>query len=154
MKLAEQNARPQVLEQWDWHVEHIHLPPREDLNESRLLTRLAGSESEKQKSKAAVMLAYLRRWKEVPILVTCLSLNEDVAILHLPAEAFIEYQLFARDLRPEAFVAVAAYGDLGPVYITLERSFEEGGYEPTDAYVSGRSEAIMKSAIEKVFKSG
>ena len=93
---------------------------------------------------------YLRRWKEVPILVTCLSLNEDVAILHLPAEAFIEYQLFARDLRPDAFVAVAAYGDLGPVYITLERSFEEGGYEPTDAYVSGRSEAIMKSAIEKV----
>ena len=47
-------------------------------------------------------------------------------------------------------VAVAGYGDLGPGYITLERSFAEGGYEPTDAFVSGASEAILRTTTERV----
>ena len=46
-------------------------------------------------------------------------------------------------------MAVAGYGDLGPGYITLERSFAEGGYEPTDAFVSGASEAILRGAIDR-----
>ena len=52
-----------------------------------------------------------------------------MAIAHLPGETFIEYQLHAQQARPDAFVAVAGYGDLGTGYITLERSFAEGGYE-------------------------
>jgi hypothetical protein len=150
MKQADQNARPQTLETWDWHTENINLPPREDLNEAALLARLAGDESEKLKSKAALMLTYLRRWENVSIPVTCLSLNDDTAILNLPGEAFIEYQLYARDLNPDRFVAVASYGDLGTGYITLQKSFQEGGYEPTDAFVSGQAEGILKSAIDQV----
>ena len=101
------------------------------------------------KSKAALMLTYKRRW-ETPIPITCLQLNGEVGILHLPGETFIEYQLFAQGLWPEAFVAVAGYGDLGPGYITLARSFAEGGYEPTDSFVSGEAEQIMRDAIERV----
>ena len=103
------------------------------------------------KSKAALMLTYKRRW-ETPIPITCLQLNGEVGILHLPGETFIEYQLFAQGLWPEAFVAVAGYGDLGPGYITLARSFAEGGYEPTDSFVSGEAEQIMRDAIERVMR--
>ena len=95
------------------------------------------------------MLTYLRRWRS-PIPITSLRLNEDIDILHLPGETFIEYQLYAQEVRPDGFVAVAGYGDLGPGYITLERSYEEGGYEPTDSFCSGESEAVMRKAIRDV----
>ena len=103
----------------------------------------------KQKSKAALKLTYLQR-PHLPIPISCLHLNRDAAILHLPGEAFIEYQLYAQQQRPDSFVAVASYGDLGTGYITLQRSFDEGGYEPTDSFVSGKAEAILKDAIRKV----
>jgi hypothetical protein len=98
------------------------------------------------------MLAYVRR-KDLPIPVTSLELGTDICILNLPGEAFIEYQLAAQQERPGDFVAVASYGDCGTGYITLERSFAEGGYEPTDAFVSGKSEAILRDAIRKVLAS-
>jgi hypothetical protein len=96
-----------------------------------------------------MMLTYLRR-KGLPIQITCLQLDKAVCVLNLPGEAFIEYQLAAQAERPDAFVAVASYGDLGPGYITLERSFAEGGYEPTDSFVSGKSEPILRAAIRTV----
>lgn len=59
----------------------------------------------------------------------------------------MEYQLFAQQRRPDAFVAVAAYGDCGTGYIPLARSYDEGGYEPTDAFVSPGAEPLMYRAI-------
>jgi hypothetical protein len=79
-------------------------------------------------------------------------LNDRVAIVNLPGETFIEYQLHAQEARADAFVAVAGYGDLGTGYITLEGSSEEGGYEPVDAFVSEKSEKIMRAAIDKVVR--
>ena len=96
-----------------------------------------------------MMLTYLGR-QDLPIPVTCLGLEPGVFILNLPGEAFIEYQLDAEAQRPDAFVAVASYGDLGTGYIPLERSFAEGGYEPSDAFVSGKSEPILRAAIHKL----
>jgi hypothetical protein len=98
------------------------------------------------------MLTYLRRQSR-PIPITCLHLNGQTAILHLPGETFIEYQLHAQAARPGAFIAVAGYGDLGTGYITLASSFAEGGYEPKDAFVSGGSEQILRDAITRVLDS-
>ena len=92
------------------------------------------------------------RRRERPIPFSCLQLGEHVAIAHLPGETFIEYQLHAQAARPDAFVAVAGYGDLGTGYITLASSFAEGGYEPQDAFVSGASEALMRTAIDEILK--
>jgi len=64
--------------------------------------------------------------------------------------AGVEYQLYAQGLLPEAWVAVASYGDLGPGYICLEHSFEEGGYEPMDAFCAPESEGALKRAIREV----
>jgi len=49
-------------------------------------------------------------------------------------------------------VLVAGYGDCGPGYVCMERSFEEGGYEPTDSFVAGRSEAIVRAAIAELME--
>ena len=100
-------------------MEPVLLPPRPDLDEEALLTRIRtpGAVESKDLSRAALMLTYLRR-RERPIPVTCLHFGAEAAILHLPGETFIEYQLHAQAARPGAFVAVAGYGDLGPGYIT------------------------------------
>ena len=152
MVASEENAQRQALTSFKWDVEPVCLPPREDLDEEELLASIAtAARSAKVHSKAAIMLTYLRR-RDLPIPISCLHLNQEVAILNLPGEIFIEYQLHAQAARPDAFVAVAGYGDLGTGYITLERSFEEGGYEPVDAFVSGKSEKIMREVIEKILR--
>ena len=142
MVAAEAAPERRSLTDLRWVVEPVLLPPRPDLDEDALLARIRapGAGESKDLSRAALMLTYLRR-HERPIPVTCLHFGAEAAILHLPGETFIEYQLHAQAARPGAFVAVAGYGDLGSGYITLERSFAEGGYEPTDAFVSGAAEA-------------
>ena len=153
MEASENTSQRQPLTRMEWRVKPVCLPPREDMDEEQLLEILRRPEKEhdKLKSKAALMLTYKRRW-EMTIPITRLRLNEDVDILHLPGETFIEYQLYAQEIRPQAFVAVAGYGDLGPGYITLARSFAEGGYEPRDSFVSGAAEQIMRQAIEDALR--
>ena len=150
MLAAEAASTRRSLVRMHWKVEHVYLPPREDMNEPDLRAILGEKKTNvKTKSKTAIMLAYLHR-QNIPIPITCLHINNEVGIMHLPGETFIEYQIQAQESRPDAFIAVAGYGDLGTGYITLERSFEEGGYEPVDAFVSGKSEAIMRAAIASV----
>jgi len=82
-----------------------------------------------------------------------LHLGDDVRLLHLPGEAFVEYQLFAQQQNPDAFIATAGYGDGAPGYIPLEKSFAEGGYEPTWAFVALETERQLKTAIIELLKS-
>jgi hypothetical protein len=129
-----------------WRTIPVTLPPLEP-NEPALQAILCdASRSSKDRSRAALQIAYLRRLRE-PIPFTCLSLGDRVKVVHLPGEPFIEYQLFAQEQARDCFVAVAGYGDCGPGYVCLERSFAEGGYEPTDSFVAPRSESIMRQAI-------
>ena len=67
------------------------------------------------------------------------SLQLDLSVLrinnafmvYLPGESMVEFQLFAQSVKPDDFVAVAAYGDLGTGYVCTEKAFDEGGYEPS-----------------------
>ena len=68
------------------------------------------------------------------------------------AETFVEYQLDAQSSVPRTFLATAAYGDGGPWYIPLKRSFGEGGYEPSVALVSEDSEPAYRRAIEGLLR--
>ena len=74
------------------------------------------------------------------------------SVLHLPAETFVEYQLYARSLSGDVPLAVAAYGDGGPWYIPLERSYAEGGYEPSVSWVSTMTEPMYRSKIEELIR--
>ena len=150
MEAGETDARRVPLRRWTWRVESILLPPREDLSEASLLAQIRDpAAADRQCSRAAMMLTYLRR-RDLAIPVTCLRIDPAISILNLPGETFIEYQVEAESLVPDTFLAVASYGDLGTGYITMERSFAEGGYEPTVAFVSGKSEPILRGALRKL----
>jgi hypothetical protein len=82
--------------------------------------------------------------------LSCLSVGR-ARILHMPGELFVEYQLAAKKMRPDLFVAMAAYGDYAPGYICTDKAYQEGGYEAGMASaVAPGSEAILMDAIRKL----
>jgi len=101
--------------------------------------------------RSATRLAFRNR-RDKPLDVALLEVGS-VSILHLPGECMLEFQRYAQELAGDRFLAVAAYGDLGPGYICTEESFAEGGYEPTASRGGRKSESVLKSAIRKVLGS-
>jgi hypothetical protein len=96
----------------------------------------------------AFKLAWLYRLRRrVPLVLSALRLN-DISILHLPGEVFVEYQLRAQQMRPGRFVAVAAYGDDGPFYIPTREEYPHGGYEVSFAFCADGIDAALTGAMD------
>lgn len=141
-----------------WKNIPIHLDPRRDpiFQESTNRELLAKAELQEGKidgntGHAAMRLAWLSR-KDRPIDLTCLDLGA-AQILHLPGEPFVEYQLFAQTRKEDGFVCVAGYGDGGPGYIPVAKSYNEGGYEAgIVAYTGPGTEEILKQGISELLQ--
>jgi hypothetical protein len=71
----------------------------------------------------------------------------DVSLLHLPAECFVEYQLRAQQMAGSRFVATAAYGDGGPWYIPVKEAYPQGGYEVSVANCAPAVDEILSAGI-------
>lgn len=153
MKAAWKATERHALTTWQWRTEPIRLRPRREKSfgeeQSRKLLESATA-SKAQRGNGAFQLAWLQR-QDRPIDLACLDLGKAL-VLHLPGEPFIEYQLKTQEMRKDAFVCVAGYGDGGPGYIPTDRAFLEGGYEPTVA-LARPSEGELTKAIAKVIQS-
>jgi hypothetical protein len=153
MAAAWKASEQRPLTGWEWRVEPVKLPPREELSFGEEASRKAledVNEKPAKRNNAAFQLAWLKR-RNRPIDFTCLDLGKAL-LLHLPGEPFVEYQLKAQELRPDAFVCVAGYGDGGPGYIPTDRAFLEGGYEPTVA-LAAPGEGLMVKTMAKLLKA-
>ncbi len=107
----------------------------------------------RERLKAALNLAWIERYKIDPhIDLSALKIGP-VTSVHLPGEAFVEFQLFAQSLASDDFIAVAAYGESGTGYICTDAAFEEGGYEPTAARVGVPSEGELKRALRELLSA-
>ena len=84
--------------------------------------------------------------RRVPFLLSALFLD-DISLLHLPAEPFVDFQIYAQSLRPGRTVAVAGYGDGGPWYIPTKGEFPAGGYEIDFAFCAAETEDQLRAAI-------
>ncbi len=150
MKEAEAQAQDTPVPRLNWRTAEVRLPGRTDVADEDLLETIrTAKDHPKQASRAALELIYRRR-TGTPITVSALHFGNTASLLHLPGEAFIEYQLYAQSLRPDSWMGVASYGDLGPGYICMENSFAEGGYEPRDSFCAPESEHLLKAAIREV----
>ena len=100
--------------------------------------------------RPAMVLSWMKRLADgIPIVLSALHLD-DVALLHLPAESFLEYQLRAQRLAPGKFVATAAYGDGGPWYIPVKEEYPKGGYEVSVANCSDGVDDILSRGIREL----
>ncbi|MFC2087373.1 hypothetical protein ACFLSA_04360 [Bacteroidota bacterium] len=92
--------------------------------------------------------AYIKYYKGGgKLCLQCLKVN-NTRMLFLPGELFVEYQLAAKNMRPDLFVAVAAYGNCGTGYVPTAIAFERGGYEPSAANVTADAEEILMNAMK------
>ena len=149
-----QQRVPVGLEDIDWTSRSVQLPASPRLQE-RTLSRILENEtaSHRDRVQAARNLVWLRRTQRgATVEVSCASLGT-ARLLHLPGELFVEYQLRAKALRPDRFVAMAAYGDYGPGYIGTERSYEQGGYEVgAPSRVAPSVEKVLLRAIRELLQ--
>jgi hypothetical protein len=150
MVASEESATPYPAESLQWRTAPVMLPRSRARAEDDLLATLgSASETKLNRTLAAIWLSFLRAAKPIP--VAALRLGDQIGTLHLPGEASIGYQLFAKSLIPGKTLAVASYTDVGMGYIPLERHFQEtGGYEETWAFAAPESEAVLKEAIRAV----
>ncbi len=134
-----------------WRHVPVVLQPDPDFPEERMLKVLQNTEARAStRISTALRIGFIRHREPIPF--TSLHLGDDVCLIHLPGESFVEYQLFAQQQRAGGFVCTASYGDGVTGYIPLENSFEEGGYEPTQAYAAPDSEKMMKQTISDLLK--
>jgi len=113
-----------------WRISRVGLPVRKSIDEAACLAKLSDAKLRKRdRIFAARDLVWLRRMNSGHKLeLGCLRIGP-ARVLHMPGELCIGYQLAAQEMRPDDFIAMAAYGDLGPGYISMEIAYSQGGYE-------------------------
>jgi hypothetical protein len=138
-----------------WESVAVALPVAPHLEEGRLRAVLDNPGAKVgERAKAANDLVWLLRCRAGDTIdVACLHLG-GARVLHLPGELFVEYQLAAQKLRPDLFVAMAAYGDYGPGYIGTEIAYSQGGYEtePRSSLVAPGVEGVLMDAIQRLLR--
>jgi len=156
MKLAweSQNIQPLTASDIGWKVVPVSMPIRGTLDDDELLAKITNTKlKDRDRIRAARDLTFLRRTVSgYRIPVSCLRLGT-ARIVHMPGELFVEYQLAAQSLRPDGFVAMAAYGDYGPGYIGTEVAYTQGGYETgIVSRVAPEVESVLMDAVRKLLK--
>ena len=89
-------------------------------------------------------------WRTAPI--TRFNAGEVNILSFGLSELGIEYQLYAQELVPENFLAVAGYGNGIYRYMPVAKAFEEGGYECSlyAGMVTPEIEPALKAGIREV----
>lgn len=134
-----------------WSVAQVALPPAKHLKRAELEANLAKWKPNDYWGSADE-LAWLNRCESGhKIDLSCLRLG-DIRILHMPGELFVEYQLAAKQMRPDLNIAMAAYGDYGPGYIGTEIGYSQGGYEtsPRASKVDPSVETVLMDGMRSL----
>lgn len=155
MVASEKQMKRAELNRIEWRATPVLFKPDPEFSEERMMKVIENTQTANStRIAAALRVGFIRHCAAgVPIQLTSLHLGDDVCLLHLPGESFIEYQIFAQQQRVGSFVATASYGDGATGYIPLEKSFAEGGYEPTQAYAAPESEKVMKATIVELLRA-
>lgn len=156
MRLAWESQKKQPLKATDigWQVVPVAMPVRDTLVDEQLLAKIANPKlKDRDRVRAARDITFLRRTVGGHrISLSCLRIGT-ARVLHMPGELFVEYQLAAQQLRPNDFVAMAAYGDYGTGYIGTEIAYSQGGYETgIVSRVAPHVETVLMNAVRKLLK--
>ncbi len=151
MVAASSGAQPQPLAHVDWRVDEVLPPSPTSPTETELLAAISDPQRPLvERLLPAYRVGWIRRSaRGTPLVLSRLRLN-NISVLHLPGEMFIEYQLRAQAMRPGQPVAVAAYGDDGLWYVPTREEYSKGGYEVSVAFCREDVDAILTAAIQRL----
>lgn len=157
MKASLKSAQRRPVGRLEWRSEPITLKHRTGVEFSEAAIRdtlNSPGALPKDRASAARYLAWWQRCQsgEPNILLQSLQLD-GAAILHMPGELFVEYQLAAQQERKNESVAMAAYGDYGPMYIGTAKAYAEGGYETSIvSRVGTDAEELLLASVRKLLR--
>ncbi len=137
-----------------WRVTPVSLPVSKIYNTRDLKVKVADEKmKELDRLRTARAYVWTRRCEAGErIDLQCLKIGTGY-VLHMPGELFVEYQLAAQKMRPDASVMMAAYGDYGMGYIGLAISYTQGGYETGPvSRVAPESETVLMNAMRELLK--
>lgn len=148
---SERNMSREPIASSRWRTYDLLPPPRGGISADQLAAQVADrARAVVDRNRPSFQLAWFRRLeRKEPVALSALELN-DVTLLHLPSEVFIEYQLRAQRLAPGRFVATAAYGDGGPWYIPTAAEYPAGGYEVGVAFCDPQVDPLLTAGIERL----
>jgi hypothetical protein len=127
-----------------WRVRAVALPVAPWMDEASLTAKF----KQHPTFASAADLAWLQSRREGQTIELAALTLAGARIIHMPGELFVEYQLFAQRLRPDLFVAMAAYGDYSPGYIGTKLAYSQGGYETgTASRVAPEVEDVLVKAL-------
>ncbi len=146
---SEADLNPQPIRQLAWQTHDILPALNPTFDESELMAGISNRENKiVARNRPSYAVAFIRRINaRLPITLSSLHVN-DVSLMHLPAECFIEYQLRAQAAAPDRFIACAAYGDGGPWYIPTKESYPQGGYAVSVAMCGPEMDSILSNGIQ------
>ncbi|MFV1966252.1 MAG: hypothetical protein ACC628_12580 [Pirellulaceae bacterium] len=136
-----------------WGVVPVQLPLGKHVIAEELEKRLSDPDvAAKDKPDMAKTLAWARRCAAGDTIdIQCLRIGR-ARVLHMPGELCVEYQLATQKMRPDLFVAMAAYGDYAMGYICTEIAYSQGGYEASEraSKVAPEVESVLTDAMRKL----
>ncbi len=134
----------------EWRTADISLPAKYGAFKDEL-RKVAADTARPESERVAAISRYLRAQAlEDGTTLSALRLGNAYSV-HIPGEAFIQYQLGTEEIRPNNFVAVAAYAE-GLGYIGNERAYGEGGYEITVSQTTLTAEKVIMDGVRKLLK--
>ena len=135
----------------EWKTRKFLPPLNPAFNETALVQEISKKSNRiVARNRRAYTVAFIRRiQKQIPILLSALQIN-DISILHLPGECFVEYQLRAQAQASDQFVACTAYGDGGPWYIPTRQAYPQGGYAVSVAWCAAETDQILSAGIQSL----
>ncbi len=91
----------------------------------------------------------LRRGDTLPLQVQAFRLSDDVALVGLPGEVFVELGLAIKRQSPFAVTLVVELANDAPDYVPTEKAFREGSYETVNSRIKpGGGEAMAAAAVQ------
>ncbi len=150
---SEADLRPEPIRRVAWDSDAILPPLASRFNEGRLMREISNQQNRVvDRNRRAYTVAFIRRVRSgTPILLSSLRVN-NISLLHLPAECFVEYQLRAQAEFPDRFVACAAYGDGGAWYLPTQEAYPQGGYAVSVAWCGPEVDSILSHGIRTLLR--
>ncbi len=151
---AGNRLQPRPLKEVAWRTEEIVPEVNPVFQEGTELEQVRNPQnSAANRIRPAMRVSWIRRIAaQTPIVLSALRLD-DITLLHLPSESFVEYQLRAQQLDPSRFVATAAYGDGGAWYVPVAKEYPKGGYEVSVANCAPSVDDLLDRGIRSLLKA-
>jgi hypothetical protein len=151
---SEHRLDPEPIESVVWETCDVQPPSDKRFDDEQLMRLISDkTQSVVNRNRPSYTVAWLRRTRaQLPITLSSLHIN-NVTMLHLPSECFVEYQLRAQAAAQNRFVACAAYGDGGPWYIPTAEAYPQGGYAVGVAWCDPAVDEILTQGIQSLLAS-